>query len=54
MIGLVTTFFQKTLSNFINNCKILGKHYEPPTSFHQARTWFNAVTNLDTYKKGMK
>jgi hypothetical protein len=54
MIGFVTTYFQKTLTNFLNNSKLLAKYYEPPISLHQAKIWFNAVLNLDSYKKGIK
>lgn len=54
MIGLVTTYFQQYLSNFIRSSKLLSKHYEPPTSLSQARTWFNAVTNLEHFNKAMR
>lgn len=52
MIGLVTTYLQESLSNFIRNSKLLAKYYEPPTTVTQARTWFNAVTNLESFNKG--
>lgn len=54
MIGTLTTYFQQYISNFINSSKLLAKHYEPPTSLTQARTWFNAVVNLESFNKSMK
>lgn len=54
MIGLLTTYFQQYITNFIANSKLLAKYYEPPISFQQSHAWFNAVTNLQSFNKAMK
>lgn len=54
MVGLVTSYFQQYISHFIQNSTLLSKYYEPPTSLSQARTWFNSVTNLESFNKGLK
>ena len=54
MIGLVTTYFQEYISNFIRSSKLLAKHYETPYTLSQARSWYSAVTNLESFNKGMR
>jgi solute carrier family 25 oxoglutarate transporter 11 len=54
MIGLVTTYFQQYITNFINSSKLLAKHYEPPVNATQYKTWFNAVTSLESFNKTMR
>ena len=54
MIGLATTYFQQYITNFINSSKLLAKHYEPPVNATQYKTWFNAVTSLESFNKTMR
>lgn len=54
MVGLVTTYFQQYISNFIHNSALLAKYYEPPTNLAEAWTWFKSTRNLESFNKGLK